>query len=157
MRTAKEKAWTQYGEKLYETYKTSSREFYKSVKAMRVRDEPFDPATTINDINGEALHEEGEITKRWENYFKDLLTPSGVRAQSTQSQFNPSHPDHSEPTILESEVRKVVMSCHKGKAAGVDGITTEAIRVCDETTIFQKAWGERTVPEDWQKAIVVPI
>ena len=25
------------------------------------------------------------------------------------------------------------------------------------TTIFQKAWEERRVPEDWQKAIVVPI
>ena len=99
---------------------------------MRVRDEPFDPATTINYINGEALHEEEEITKRWENYFKDLLNPSGVRAQGTQSRFNPSHPDHSEPTILESEVRKVVKTSPKGKAAGVDGITTEAIHVCGE-------------------------
>ena len=57
VRTAKENAWTQYGEKLCETCKTSPREFYKSVKAMRVRDEPFDPATIINDANGEALHE----------------------------------------------------------------------------------------------------
>ena len=127
VRTAKEKSWTQYGEKLCETCKTSPREFYKSVKAMRVRDEPFDPTTTINDINGEALHGEEEITKRWENYFKDLLNPSGVRAQGTQSRFNPSHPDHTEPTILESEVRKVVKTSPKGKAAGVDGITTEAI------------------------------
>ena len=109
------------------------------------------------------MHEEEKITKRWENYFKDLLNPSGVRAQGTQSRFNPSHPDHSEPTILESEVRKVVKTSPKGKAAGVDGITTEAIHVCGETgiqwltTIFQKAWEERRAPEDWQKAIVVPI
>ena len=113
VRTAKEKAWTQYGEKLCETCKTSSREFYKSVKEMRVRDKPFDPA--INDINGQALHEEEEITKRWENYFKDLLNPSGVRAQGTQSRFNPSHPDHSEPTILESEVRKVAKTSPKAR------------------------------------------
>ena len=45
---------------------------------MRVRDEPFDPATTINDTSGEALHEEEKIMKRWVNYFKDLLNPSGV-------------------------------------------------------------------------------
>ena len=83
VRTAKEKAWTQYDEKLCETCKTSPREFYKSVKGMTVRDEPFDPATTINDINREALHEEEEITKRWENYFKDLFNPSGVRVQGT--------------------------------------------------------------------------
>ena len=96
----------------------------------------------------------------WEIYFKDLLNPSGVRAQGTQSRFNPSHPDHSEPIILESEVRKVVKTSPKGKAAGDDGITTEAIHVCGETgiqwltTIFRKAWEGRRVPEDWQKAIV---
>ncbi|XP_076436215.1 uncharacterized protein LOC143275822 [Babylonia areolata] len=101
--------------------------------------------------------------KRWEDYFKDLLNPSGVQAQDTQSRFTPSHPDHSEPTILESEVRKAVRTSPKGKAAGDDGITTEAILACGETgiqwltTIFQKAWEERKVPEDWQNAIVVPI
>ena len=129
---------------------------------MRVQNEPFDPATIINDTNGEALHEEKKIMKRWE-IFKDLLNLLRVRTQGTQSQFNPSHPDHSEPTILESEVRKVVKTSPKGKAAGDNGITTEAIHVCGETgiqwltTIFQKAWEERRVPEDWQKATVVPI
>ena len=163
VKTSKENSWTQYGEKLSETCKTSPREFYKSVKAMRVRDEPFDPTTVINDTNGEALHEEEEILKRWEDYFKDLLNPSGVQAQDTQCRFTPSYPDHSEPTILESEVRKAVKTSPKNKAAGDDGITTEAILACGETgiqwltTIFQKAWEERKVPEDWQNAIVVPI
>ena len=42
-------------------------------------------------------------------------------------------------------------------------ITTEAILACGETgiqwltAIFQKAWEERKVPEDWQNALVVPI
>ena len=62
-------------------------------------------------------------------------------------------------TILEGEVRKVVRTCPKGKAAEDDGITTEAIHVCGETgiqwltTIFQKAWEERRVPEVpvWKK------
>ena len=42
-------------------------------------------------------------------------------------------------------------------------VLVETIHVCSETgvqwltTIFQKAWEERRVPEDWQKAIVVPI
>ncbi|XP_076439383.1 uncharacterized protein LOC143278392 [Babylonia areolata] len=163
VKTAKEKAWIQYGEKLSETCKTSPTEFYKSVKAMRVRDEPFDPTTVINDANGEALHEEEKIMKRWEDYFKDLLNPSGVQAQDTQSRFTPSHPDHWEPTILESEVRTAVRTSPKGKTAGDDGITTEAILACGETgtqwltTIFQKAWEEREVSEDWQNAIVVPI
>ena len=96
---------------------------------MRVRYESFDLATIINDANGEALHEEEKVMKRWENYIKDLLNSSGVWAQGTQSRFNPSQPNHSEPTILEGEVRKVVKTSPKGKAAGDDGITTEAIHV----------------------------
>ena len=90
VRAAKEKAWTQYGEKLCETCKTSPREFYKSVKAMRVRNEPFDPATITKDTNGEALHKEEKIMKRLENYFKDLLNSSGVRTQCTQSRSTPA-------------------------------------------------------------------
>ena len=162
VKAAKEASWKKYGEELSELGTHSPREFYKSVKAMRVRDEPYDPTTVINDANGQPLHEEDEIIQRWEDYFKDLLNPSGM-LNNTQPQFTPSHPDHSEPTILECEVRKAIKISPKGKAAGADGITTEAILACGETgvkwitTIFQKAWEERRVPEDWQNAIVVPI
>jgi hypothetical protein len=64
---------------------------------------------------------------------------------------------------LESEVRQAIKNSPKNKAAGVDEITTEAILACGKTgiqwltTIFQKAWRERKVPEDWQAAVVVPI
>ena len=51
VKTEKENSWAQYGEKLSEICKTSPREFYKSVKAMRVRDEAFDCTTVINDKN----------------------------------------------------------------------------------------------------------
>ena len=45
----------------------------------------------------------------------------------------------------------------------MDDITTEAILACGGTgttgltTIFQKAWTERKVPEDWPRAVMVPI
>lgn len=128
---------------------------------MRVQDKPLNPTIIINYVNGKALHEGEKILKRWEEYFKELLNPLGVLDR--QSQFTPSHPDHVEPTILESEVRRAVTISPKGKAAGDVGITTDAIVACGEngimwlTTIFQKAWEERRVPEDWQNAIVVPI
>lgn len=44
VRTAKENSWRQYGKKkLSEKCKTSPKEFSKSVKAMMVRDELYDP------------------------------------------------------------------------------------------------------------------
>ena len=51
----------------------------------------------------------------------------------------------------------------RNKATGVDEITTEAILACGGTgmtwltAIFKKAWKERKVPEDWQRAVLIPI
>ncbi len=45
---------------------------------MRVRDEPFNPTTIINDANRKTLHEGENILKRWEEYFKELLNPMGA-------------------------------------------------------------------------------
>lgn len=60
-------------------------------------------------------------------------------------------------------MRKAIKTSPKGKAAGIDGITTEAILASGETgitwltTIFHKAWEEGKVPDDCQKAVVVPL
>ena len=49
------------------------------------------------------------------------------------------------------------------KSPGIDGITNEAILTNGEigftwlTSIFQKAWMERKAPDDWQRAVIVPI
>ena len=59
---------------------------------MRMRDEPFDPATIINDTNGEALHEEGKIMKRWENYFNYLLKPLGFKGTRLTVKVQPQPP-----------------------------------------------------------------
>ena len=101
------------------------------------------------------------IKHRWQEHFKGLLNPANKR--NTQYQFTPRHTDHEEPTILKSEVRKAVRTSPRNKAAGVNEIITEAILACGETgitwltTIFQKAWNERKVHEDWQRAVIVPI
>ncbi|KAI8504891.1 hypothetical protein Bbelb_170000 [Branchiostoma belcheri] len=56
VREAKDQSWKQYGEHLTELCKQSIRQFYKSVKAMRVRDEPYDPTTIVNDKDGNPSH-----------------------------------------------------------------------------------------------------
>ena len=128
---------------------------------MRLRNEIYNPTTMIHDKDGNPLYDENSIKHIWQEYFKGLLNPASPR--NTQYQFTQRHPDHEEPTILKSEVRKAVKISPRNKAASVDEILTEAILACAETgitwltTIFQKAWTEIKVPEDWQRAVVVPI
>ena len=42
----------------------SMREFYRSIKAMRLQDEPFSPTTAINDKEGNPLYNEEEIKNK---------------------------------------------------------------------------------------------
>ncbi|KAI8487889.1 hypothetical protein Bbelb_343370 [Branchiostoma belcheri] len=128
---------------------------------MRLRDEPYNPTSVINDKDGNPLYEDDEFRKRWEDYFEELFNP--VEGNNTTEQFRPRYPDHEEPNMIEEEVRTAVRTSPKNKAAGTDGIITEAIVTCGETgakwltSIFQKVWEERRVPEDWQRAVVVSI
>jgi hypothetical protein len=136
-----------------ELSESNTREFYRRVKAMRKRDESYNPKTMINDANGNPLHRSDDIRDRWEEYFKDLINP--IRQDNTEAMYNPSYPENTEPDILEVEVRKAIKSSPKHKAAGVDSITTEAILACGEIgvkwlhLIFQKCWRDGTVPADW--------
>ncbi|GFS06435.1 hypothetical protein ElyMa_002965500 [Elysia marginata] len=121
----------------------------------------------MGDFNGKAGQRRDSWTKHLgpfsdnTEYFYDLLNPAGIL--DTGEGFDPSQPDHQEPNILESEVRWAVKDSPKDKAAGDDGITTRAVLACGEigfqwlTLMFQRAWEERKVPDDWQRAIVVPI
>ncbi|XP_076061602.1 uncharacterized protein LOC143037349 [Oratosquilla oratoria] len=127
---------------------------------MRLRDEPYS-TTVVNDKDGSPLSEEDSIKNRGQEYFKELLNPNSQG--NIQSQFQPRYPEEGEPNILRSEIQQALKTSPRNKAAGIDGITTEAILACGETgitwltTIFQKAWTEKKVPEDWQRAVVVPI
>src|SRR5215813_10576892 len=61
------------------------------------------------------------------------------------------------------EVHKAIKSLKCGKAAGVDEIRPEMLKAGGTITvqwlhhIMQKAWEEGRIPEDWNKAIIVPI
>ena len=134
VRMAKEQPWKTYGQELSELCKLSARHFYKSVKAKRLRDEPYSPTTVVNDIDGNPISDEDSIKKRCQEYFKKLLSPSSQG--NTQSQFRPSYPEHEEPNILRSEVQRAEKTSSKNKAAGIDGIAMKAILACGETGLF---------------------
>ena len=163
MKEAKGESWKKYGEQLSELCRHSPRNFYKIVKAMRMRDETYDPTTIINDQNGNPINDKNHIKTRWKEYFNELLNNT-QRSPQKQFQFHPSYKDNDEePIIFRSEVQQAIKTSPKNKSRGIDGITTEAILASGEIgitwliSIFQKAWMERKVQDDWQRAVIVPI
>ena len=108
MKEAKQESWKKYGEQLCELYRHSPHNFYKSVKAMRMRDEIYDPATIINDKNGNPINGKNDIKTRWKEYFKQLLNNTQRNPQN-QSHFHSSYKDSDEePIILRSEVQQAI-------------------------------------------------
>ena len=65
--------------------------------------------------------------------------------------------------ITEVEVNAALRSTENRKAAGVCGIPPELLKyggeemVCELTTLFNLIMEEKRVPEEWKKAIIVPI
>ena len=74
---AKEKAWSEYGNKLEDMRKTEvMKSLYKKVKIMRERDQPYCPITTIKDAQGQIITDKHQIKQRWRIYFEGLLNPN---------------------------------------------------------------------------------
>ena len=109
--------------------------FYKSVKAMRMREETYDPTTIINDQNGNTINDKNDIKTRLKEYFNELLNNT-QRSPQNQSQFHPSYEDNDEePIILTSEVQQGITTSPKNKSPEIDGIATEAILASREIGI----------------------
>jgi len=127
IKRAKDNSWKNYGEYLSTLCRENPRDFAKSVRSMRVRDEPFNPTSVINDDKGTPIFNTTKAKERWREYFRELLNPSGENTE--ESPYIPPTPDNDDCPILESEVERAILDSPKNKAP----------------------------PEDWQKAVIVPI
>ena len=102
---------------------------------------------------------EGEDTKkRWLEYtelykkkiFKTQITNDGVIT-------------HSEPDILECEVKWAFESITMNKAGGGDGIPVELFQILKGDavkvlhSVCQQIWKTQQWPQDWKRSVFIPI
>ena len=112
---------------------------------------------TIKYRNYKDLIEAEEIKKRWKEYTelykKDLNNSdnhSGVIS-------------HSEPDVLECEVKWALGSTAANKARGGDGISAELFKILKDDaikvlhSICQQIWKAQLWPQDWKRSFLIPI
>ena len=159
VKTAKSESWANYGEQIAKECTESPRKFYRSIKAMRLREEKYNPSIIINNKSKKPLTSSHDIKHRWKEYFTELLNCGPKETARHQIQIREDH----QLSILESEVQKSLLQSKRNKAAGIDGITTDMLLACKTTAIkwltrlFNIAWDAQETPTDWQRAIIVPI
>ena len=105
------------------------KSFYKKVKSMRERDQPYCPITTIKDVQGQIITDKHQVKQRWGGYFEGLLNPN---EDTRDNNFSAQDILEHEPEILRSEVEESLKSAKTGKAPGVDGISIEIIKAAGE-------------------------
>jgi len=112
---------------------------------------------TIKDRNDMDLTEAEDIKNRWQEYRevykKDLHNPNSHDGMIT----------HLEPDILECEVKWTLGSITMYKASGDDGIPVELFQILKDDavkvlhSICQQIWKTQQWPQDWKRAVFIPI
>ena len=102
----------------------------------------------------------------WYNHFKDLFANNDTddNVQDASQFDNSEESDHFlNEEITELEVQKAIKKLKCGKACGLDGITAEMLKAGGQdvelflTRMFNVLFEKGIYPQDWAKAIVIPI
>lgn len=115
----------------------------------------------IKDEGGNKIDKE-----EWRSYFMDLLDGTEREQDGTQDDGEEEvriEQERTEEDIKEEEVWSALRKMKKKKAAGIDGIPTEAWLYAGEELrgrlldLLKLIWRKGKIPNDWKKSIVVPI
>ena len=115
--------------------------------------------TFINRFRKRKVKVENSIEKEeWRRHFRELLEGEDQKIEGEKRQNI-----EEDQEITQEEIRKAIKKAKKKKAAGADGITNEAWIYGGEViveklgNIFNRVWKGEGVPEDWKKAVIVPL
>ena len=112
----------------------------------------------INDRNGMALTEAGDIKKRWQEYTEELYKKYLNDPDNHHGVIT-----HLEPDILECEVNLNLQSINTNKASVGDGLPVELFQIVKDDavkvlhSICQQIWKTQQWPQDWKRSVFIPI
>ena len=108
--------------------------------------------------SGEITTNREEILKICANFYKSLYTQTVPTPESTMK----SSPDTEEiPEFTEEEVERAIKRMKRHKAQGVDGITSDIIKLGGSmvltylTNIFNNILKTKQIPDSWHEAKIV--
>ena len=140
----------------------NTRQAYSLIKVLK--NKFVSRLNVIRNAEGIVLQSKDEIKQRWTQYCSSLYKDHGGGDEMVKELDEITPPIDEDPQdILYEEVEKAIRSLKCHKSPGSDGITAEMLQAGGEQLARQihqlcnKAWHEGTIPEEWSKAILVPI
>ncbi len=122
-------------------------------------------ACRIRRSDGVIVRRNEEIREVWKSHFEMVMNESmGGRAEVTTRGINIyKEQPQTQGRMERSEIIETIRKLKIGKAPGPDGITAEMLKYGGEVVvdwmiwIYNIAWEQSKIPEDWGKAIIVPL
>ena len=128
-------------------------------------------ASILHAVDGTVLTSDESKLRRWAEHFKSVTQCSSQVSEvvlealpsiQPPSQNSPIDNEELCSPITEEEISTAIFQMKNGKASGLDGISSEVLKLGGEasvrwlSSIFTTIWMEETVPSDWQKQLLVP-
>ena len=148
---------------LEEDFKTNnSRNLFKTVRELEGHKRKS--LTMVKDRQGKKHSQLHEVMVCWEDHFKMHLNTAFPHDPDAILEIpDPPTCDDQEDYPTTEEIREAVKSMKRGKAPGIDEITTEVIKTAGEPMvkmlekISKKVWHEEKSPKDWSRMLVSPV
>lgn len=159
---AKKRSWERFGEFIENAGQEGGKLFWGTIKSLRGRGMK-QSMISVKNKDGDIIVDQGKVMDRWRSYFDDLLNVGEVQLDSETNRDIGMTCEDDGAKIRREEVRCVIRNLKNGKAAGSDDIRAEMIKNSGEIgiswlyDIIELAWETGKVPDDWAKAVIVPI
>ena len=160
---AKSKADEEYGNQISEKFLRDKKSYYRAVKEARGKKTENVSGGRMKDIHGEVVEGDNVVTV-WRDHFSNLAVKSGRKANiSTMGMERGRINRVDNKQISREEVKEAINRLKMGKAAGVDHIPGEMLKYGGDEAVdimlrlCELAWETESVPQDWMKAVIVPL
>ena len=148
-------------ERLTKDFEANNKLFWRKVRKSR----GFSSASRMDKIKskaGDILANPTEVLGRWSEYFGEMYeyVPDAGAASESMTDFAAPASDED---ISEEEIEWSIRSLKNGKAAGIDKVSAEMIKLGGPfvrdafLTLSNLCWRTGRVPMDWRRAVIVPL
>ena len=122
----------------------------------------LDNIQCVKNVQGNIIQDKQGIFKRWKEHFETLYNEQNPTDRTVLATL-PSTNSTGMGDFLTEEVTASIKRLKKNKSPGLDNITAEMVKAGEEVsvdmlhTLCNEVCREGKCPEDWGKAIFIPI
>ena len=106
-----------------------------------------------------------EKVKRWEEHVSKIFNKddSSIRSKQEIEDNSENETEVKLDPATKTEIQLALSRLKNGKAAGLDNIYLEVLKVDSEITaemlypLLEKIWKEEKIPEDWEEGLIIKI